>query len=276
MTLGVGGEVCASDVDIGNKQIQDCLWVWGNPEMCRQVELSTSEENFRSMTNKSNQAYRRIKQAIEEGQVPPGERLTEARAAELVGMSRGPVRESLVRLEAEGLLQNCGSRRSRVVAYVEDQNPEEMLARYELREQIESGAAWLAAKNMTGWQIDYLRELTEELESGVRENDPKRYSELVGSYRQFVLEKCGNSLMMDIWRTYNLSPPQPRSEKVKAEIFGLIPDGEKEEPSFREITDAIASHNSDLAEQLMKKRVRKITEAIRKYVWKLQREEERS
>src|SRR4051812_5139590 len=101
---------------------------------------------------------------IEAGEIPMGERLTEARAIGLTGIGRGPVRESLLRLEAEGLLQQRGARRSRVVGIVEEQDRQELIARYELREQIESGAARLAAKNMNGWQIEHLRRLAERIE----------------------------------------------------------------------------------------------------------------
>ena len=111
---------------------------------------------------KTSQAYRRIRGLIEEGRLEAGERVTEAKVSKLVGMSRGPVRESLLRLEAEGLLKNRGNRRSRVVAYVEDQNPEEILQRYELREQIESRRGASGVKNTTGWQIDRLMELASE------------------------------------------------------------------------------------------------------------------
>ena len=62
---------------------------------------------------KSSSAYQRLRRMIEEGQIPIGERLTEADAIQLTGLGRGPVRESLLRLEAEGLLQQRGARRSR-------------------------------------------------------------------------------------------------------------------------------------------------------------------
>jgi len=225
------------------------------------------------MTSKSVQAYRQIKQLIQEGRVPSGERLTEAKAASLVGMSRGPVRESLVRLEAEGLLKNRGSRRSRVVAYFEDQNPEEMLARYELREQIESGTARLAAKNMTGWQIDRLRDLARTADEMQKSGDRENQDEAAGALRQFLMEHCGNPLMAEIWRTYNLAPVRTRSPEVEAAILGAIPQSEQDHPSFSELADAIAVHDADLVEELLKRRIRRITEAIREYIWKQKAEQ---
>lgn len=89
------------------------------------------------MSTKADSAYRQLRDLIQKGSVSPGERITEALAAKMVGMGRGPVRESLLRLEAEGWLRHKGEHQSRVVVYVEDQDPREMLFRYELREQID-------------------------------------------------------------------------------------------------------------------------------------------
>ena len=220
------------------------------------------------MSNKSSKAYRRIKVLIEGGHLLAGQRLTEARAAELVGMGRGPVRESLLRLEAEGLLQHQGSRRSRIVAFTEDENSQEMLSRYELREQIESGAARLAAKNMTGWQIDRLRELSEQVAEAWGEEDREVRYAASREFRRFLLEECGNALFMEVWLTQRLTPPQPRSPEVEKEIFAGIPVHEHDKPSLAEVVDAIAAHDPDRAEALMKKRVRQITEAVRSYMWR--------
>ena len=226
------------------------------------------------MPSKSAQAYRQLKRLIQEGRVPSGERLTEAKAAALVEMGRGPVREALVRLEAEGLLENRGSRRSRVVAYLEDQNPEEMLARYELREQIESGAARLAAKNMTGWQIDRLRELARAAEAVQASGDREKRNETAGAFRQFILEHCGNPLVLDVWQTYNIAPVRARSPEVEDDVLGAIPQSERNHPSIAEIAEAVAVHDADLAEELLKRRLRRVTEAIREYIWKHKAEHE--
>ena len=49
-------------------------------------------------------AYERLREAILAGQFAPGQRLTEVGIAALLGVSRTPVREAFLRLEAEGLL----------------------------------------------------------------------------------------------------------------------------------------------------------------------------
>src|SRR5687768_7012336 len=98
--------------------------------------------------NKAQNAYHQIKRAVLAGTFQPGERLAESRVCEALGLSRAAVREALIRLQGEGFIKKQGACRSHVVEYVEEIPREELLARYELREQIEGAACRLAAKNM--------------------------------------------------------------------------------------------------------------------------------
>ncbi len=214
-------------------------------------------------------AYRQIKGLIEEGRLRAGERVTETKISKMVGMSRGPVRESLLRLEAEGLLQNRGIRRSRIVSFVEDQKPEEMLQRYELREQIESGAVRLAAKNMTGWQIDQLMELAKQVDLAWEKKDRQARYEAVGEFHQFLLANCGNPLFFEVWQTHRLAPLQPRSPKLDDTILAKLPEDKDRRGRLVEVVQAVAAHDPDRAESLMKLVIRRITDALRNTLWKL-------
>lgn len=53
----------------------------------------------------AERAYLHVKQAILAGSLPGGELLTEGLVAEQVGVSRTPVREAMLRLQAEGMLR---------------------------------------------------------------------------------------------------------------------------------------------------------------------------
>jgi DNA-binding GntR family transcriptional regulator len=86
------------------------------------------------------QAYERLRRAILDGEVQPGERLTETGTAALLGVSRTPVREAFARLAKDGLLQ-VGRGGGMAVA-----DPgRELLELYFIREAVEGCAARLAA-----------------------------------------------------------------------------------------------------------------------------------
>jgi DNA-binding GntR family transcriptional regulator len=80
---------------------------WGTIE--GSIVMGTKREAFewRLAATRSNAelAYDRLRQAIVDGQFEPGQRLTEVGIAAMLGVSRTPVRESFLRLEADGLLR---------------------------------------------------------------------------------------------------------------------------------------------------------------------------
>lgn len=97
-------------------------------------------------------AYSKIRTMILEGDFKSGERIPETKVAKLIGMKRGPVRESMIKLESDGLLVSEPHFGFAVRKYTID----EARQLYELREFIEGGAAGLAAKNATRADIDCL------------------------------------------------------------------------------------------------------------------------
>jgi DNA-binding GntR family transcriptional regulator len=95
-----------------------------------------------------------IRQAIIDGRVPPGHRLKEEELAQQLGISRTPVREALLVLQSEGLVEAAPNRGATVRAY-ETPDLEDM---YELRALLEGHAAGRAATRVTPEQLSQLRE----------------------------------------------------------------------------------------------------------------------
>jgi DNA-binding GntR family transcriptional regulator len=99
----------------------------------------------------------RIEAAIISGQLEPGAKLSEQGLAASFGVSRGPLREAIRRLEGRKLLErtpNIGVR----VAALSLQDLKEVL---EVREALEGMACGLAAKNLSDAEIAALAKLLE-------------------------------------------------------------------------------------------------------------------
>ncbi|MDQ3138162.1 MAG: GntR family transcriptional regulator [Gemmatimonadota bacterium] len=62
----------------------------------------------------SDEVYRQILQRVQRGEIPPGERLRDAVLATQLGVSRTPIREALLRLSRDGVLENTVGRGFRV------------------------------------------------------------------------------------------------------------------------------------------------------------------
>lgn len=63
-----------------------------------------------------HEAYLRIRDAIMDGTLEPGERLRDAELTQWLGLSRTPVREALARLTEDGLVESVPQRYTRVTA----------------------------------------------------------------------------------------------------------------------------------------------------------------
>ncbi len=79
----------------------------------------------------------KLREAIAHGEIPPGSQLGEAELARALGVSRGPLREGMQRLNQEGLLVSIRNRG----LFVIEMTPETMRDVYLAREAVERAAA---------------------------------------------------------------------------------------------------------------------------------------
>ena len=85
--------------------------------------------------------YQQLLEAIVRGDIAPNERLRESELSTELGISRGPLREALHRLESRRLVRKVPHVGAQVVG-VERQ---ELIELYQIRENLESLACELAA-----------------------------------------------------------------------------------------------------------------------------------
>lgn len=110
-------------------------------------------------------AYGILRRAILEGLIRPGERLVLDQLAEQLQMSRTPVREALLMLEADGLVQRR-PKRGMVVRYYTERDVDEV---YRLRAILEGEAVREAAPRITVEELERMRHLCEEMEELIRQ-----------------------------------------------------------------------------------------------------------
>lgn len=146
-------------------------------------------------------AYRHTKAGILDGTLPGGDLISEGQVAEVLAMSRTPVREAFLRLEAEGLLRLFPKRGALVVAV----SPTEVESVLEARELVEGHAlAKLCAAPVLEREAVVVR-LREELdvqraafaagdETGFAEGDRRFHTVLVESAHNPILVELYSSL----------------------------------------------------------------------------------
>jgi DNA-binding GntR family transcriptional regulator len=120
--------------------------------------LSLWEER-QAQQGSADAVYATLREAILSRVLHPGQPFAEEDLANAFGVSRTPIREAILRLEAERLLERRGKRRLSVTAI----SPEEILEIYDVRVVLDGLAAGLAASKSTPPEISQLRWLNDQL-----------------------------------------------------------------------------------------------------------------
>ncbi len=108
--------------------------------------------------NLSMLAFERLEQAIMTGELKPGERLSEVTLARRFGISRGPLREAIGRLEGRNLVERVANLGARVVSL----DPAQIIDLLVIRESLEGMACRLAATRIKSSEVKRLNRMLDE------------------------------------------------------------------------------------------------------------------
>ncbi len=141
-------------------------------------------------------AAEQIRDAIVDGRLEPGQRLKEEQLARELGISRTPVREALVLLQAEGLVDAFPNRGSTVRTYSR-RDLEEM---YELRELLEGHAARRAAERVLDGELVALRASCARFSTLVQGRDVRALVAENSVFHQAILVAAGSDRLTSMLR----------------------------------------------------------------------------
>ncbi|WP_291976676.1 MULTISPECIES: GntR family transcriptional regulator [unclassified Chelatococcus] len=140
-------------------------------------------------------AYRAISNMIRRRRLGAGHVIVEARLAEMLGVSRTPLREALQRLEGEGLVHK-GDGRNYVVRNVDIG---EYIQSLKLRLLIEPHAAVQAMPVIPGRKlIEVRREIDELMGATTYHTDAHWFSD--DHLHNLIIDYCGNEVMAEVLR----------------------------------------------------------------------------
>ncbi len=144
--------------------------------------------NIKRSETLREQTYTALKKALFNGYFKPGERITEERVAELLGVSRTPVRESLNLLGKQGILEvRKGG------GYIfPSPSLQEIENVFEVRRLLEPYAARKAVKFCTGADIDRLNTAIAKEKDALNKADASVFFQNNMEFRQGLFALCGN------------------------------------------------------------------------------------
>jgi DNA-binding GntR family transcriptional regulator len=192
----------------------------------------------------SDLAFEFLAEAIIEGRIAPGAKLNEPELARSLGISRGPLREAVRRLEEQGLVRRRPRAGVRAVAL----SAATVIDMFVVREALEGMAARLAAERRTEEDVAALRRLVAHQADALVEPAPVRG---VWSLHGAIARIAASPRITEVLESqlYRLIRHYRHAERIGE---GRARRSVEE---HRRIVEAIAERDGELAELLMRRHI---------------------
>ncbi|EGR1857930.1 GntR family transcriptional regulator [Vibrio cholerae] len=224
-----------------------------NSPLVRQA--STEKES-----TKSENLTEYLIEAIVEGELAPGSKISEPELAKQFQVSRGPLREALMRVEGLGLIERI----PHIGARVTQLSPTKLVELYAVREALEGMAARLAARNITEIELAGLESLLSTHSTHIDQVEGASYFHQQGDFdfHYRIIQASRNQQLIGLLcdelyhllRMYRYQSPRSHSRPVEA----------LEEHKF--ILRAIRQRDEELAEMLMRRHISRSRQLIEQQI----------
>ncbi|HDI3155038.1 TPA: GntR family transcriptional regulator [Vibrio cholerae] len=218
-------------------------------------QASTEKES-----TKSENLTEYLIEAIVGGQLAPGSKISEPELAKQFQVSRGPLREALMRVEGLGLIERIPHIGARVIQL----SPTKLVELYAVREALEGMAARLAARNITEIELAGLESLLSTHSTHIDQVEGASYFHQQGDFdfHYRIIQASRNQQLIGLLcdelyhllRMYRYQSPRSHSRPVEA----------LEEHKF--ILRAIHQRDEELAEMLMRRHISRSRQLIEQQI----------
>lgn len=206
----------------------------------------------------SQQVFEILKAAIIQGRLAPGARLVEVELAQMLGVSRTPLREAILRLEHEGWLERQLNGGVQVAPLLLD----EVEQTYQARAALEGIIARQAVERITPEQLAELEMLTELMAARQSTGKLAEMVTLGKSFHQIIHEASGNRVCVQLLRMLN-----DRADRYKHLSVILPGRAERAALEHRRLLECFKARHPRRAEAEMRRHVldagRRLVQAIR-------------
>lgn len=183
--------------------------------------------------------YERLKRAIISGELKPAEPLVEIDLAEWCQVSRTPIREALLRLEQDGLVERVDRG-----LLVRERTPAEILDVYETRIVLEATAAGVAAERRSTFDLMTLKKANDRFAS-YDGSDELVMVDLNRQFHQALWSATHNQSLIDLLTRLDL-----HLARYPATTLSKSGRWEEAAAEHQAIVDAVLARDRPTAEQL--------------------------
>lgn len=183
----------------------------------------------------------RLKGDILSGRLKDGQKLTEKVLCEQYGVSRTPVREALVQLQAEGLVTNIPNRG----AFVTGLSERDLDDMYTLRKIYEMQAVKWAMERMTDEEADELEETFEFMEFYTMKHDVDKMLNINLNFHQIIYKASHNRMLRNLLSSYQVYTKYAAAPKHDEHYLDTVLE------EHRHIYEAFKARDSEAGEKAM-------------------------
>jgi GntR family transcriptional regulator, rspAB operon transcriptional repressor len=200
-------------------------------------------------TSARDQAYAALRAAIVGAQLEPGRRLSENQLADLIGVSRTPVRDALARLRDERLVAIV-PQLGTFVTFIDE---EAVADAHFVREALEVGAVRIAADQASGADLAALHDNLAAQEHAVAADDAETFARLDDDLHRLLCDLSGREAA---WRLSE----RTRGQLDRVRLLSLPEAGYREQmlAEHRAVVAAVAAHDAPLAERELRHHLRMV------------------
>ncbi len=201
------------------------------------VDASITDPDLRGSRRAAETAYDQMKRRILDNEYAPGAQVLEQTLADDLGMSRTPVREALMRLAREGLVEVVPRHGMRVLPI----SPDDMREIYQVLASLEPAATEiLAARRPTAQEVAPLAQACDAMEAALERDDLLGWAKADECFHFALVNLCGNrrlaAMVMTVWEqshrarmfTLRLRPKPVESTREHRAVLQAILAGEPE------------------------------------------------
>ena len=218
----------------------------------------TTQASFEETPRRlSDQLAEYLRNEIYSGRLRPGQRLYEVELCERLNVSRAPLREAILALRTDRLVE-VRPHRGAVVTTFEDDDIREV---FELRKLVEPLGARTAAERRDSARIDEIHKAVEELRFAVQRSDPLTTALAHSELHRAIARASGLprlAAFVDALSTQMLASHGTGYARRPEETGSLLSDHEP-------IVEAIANGAADDAERLMREHFRPVEPMLEAY-----------
>jgi DNA-binding GntR family transcriptional regulator len=196
----------------------------------------------------------RLREMIVEGELPPGERISEKALCDRFGVSRTPLREALKVLSREGLVTLTPNRGAAVAALT----IADLEEAFPIMAALEALTGELAAKRAADAEVAAVAALADSMEAAWRGKDRARYLTLNDEFHAALSEAARNPTLAEMKRALDRRIRRGRRRASVSEARWAEAIAE-----HREIAEALAARDAGRLSALLRRHMQNKLAALR-------------